>query len=578
MSRKSRQNHSRKAIAKAAPPQATPSSAQGLRFEFSTLAGLSLLLVIATLTLYMPIADHPFIDYDDGTYITENPYIHSGLNFETLKWATTAIYLANWHPLTWMVHAVDFQLYGLNAGGHHVTSMIIHAANACLLFLILAIVTHAVGLSFLVAALFALHPLNVESVAWASELKNVLCTFFFLLSLGAYAWYARKPGILRLMLVLLLFAFGLASKPMVITLPFVLLLLDFWPLCRVQGLTEPSPIFVVPQHSVKSLVLEKLPLFVLSAASAWITVRAQTAWKATELIHVPLGARLTNALVSYATYVVKTFFPIGLALYIPFPIQGTPLWQLLVSLIFLLVLSAFVLRYGLRHRYLLIGWLFFLGTLIPVLGILQVGGQARADRYTYIPVMGLLLSIVWGVSEIADAKRVSVTLRMVSPLLILVVFYALSVRQISYWGSNYELWTHTISVTGNNAMAERTLSMELIRSGRTSEVYQHLRRAVDLDPNDFASRVNLGNAYSSQDRQQEALHEFVTVMDKSTDPRLQLAASINAGSSYRKLGDLNNAENAYRLALRISPNNPSAREGLNAIERVRASPSTASTN
>jgi len=245
------------------------------------------------------------------------------------------------------------------------------------------------------------------------------------------------------------------------------------------------------------------------------------------------------------------------------------------SVIFLLLLSAFVLRFGLRYRYLLIGWLFFLGALVPVIGILQVGGQARADRYTYIPMIGLLLAIVWGVSELEDAKRVRFALRVVPPLLVLFVFFALSVRQISYWDSSYDLWTHTISVTGNNAMAERTLSMELIRSGRTSEVYPHLQRAVELDPNDFASRVNLGNAYSSRGQHQEALKEYRTVIDKSSDPRLLLSASINAGSSYRKLGDFANAEAAYRNALRVAPGNPAAIQGLESVERARASSSPA---
>ena len=568
MSRKRRQKPSAGLAGNSAQAQPTASE---LPFRPISLAGLSLLLAAAALVLYIPIASHPFVDYDDGTYITENSHIQSGLNWQTLRWAFASTYVANWHPLTWLVHAIDFQFFGLNAGGHHVVSMFLHAANVVLLFLVFAFVTREVGRSFSVAALFALHPFNVESTAWASELKNLLCTFFFLLCLGAYAWYSQKPGVTRFLLVVLLFACGLASKPMVITLPFVLLLLDFWPLRRVRNFSKPPAVSHLPQYSALFLVLEKLPLLALSAASAWVTIHAQSAWKATEVVNAPLSLRIDNALISYATYFWKTFLPFGLALYYPFPVHGIPLWQTVISAVLLLALSAFVFWNARRQPYLVTGWCFFLGTLVPVLGILQVGGQAHADRYMYMPIIGLLFSAVWSFSALADAKKISRGVRTGTLLFGLAALYALSARQLTFWHSSYDLWTRSISVTRDNAFAEHILSMELIRSGRTAEVFPHLRRAVELNPNDFASRVNLGNAYSSQGQEREALEQYTAVMEGSDDPRLLLSASINAGSSYRKLGDLTHAEAAYRQALRVSPDNPPAVNGLDSIERARAS-------
>ena len=552
---------------RAASPGATEGFVSG---KPMLVVGLSFLLAVATLLLYSPVASHPFINYDDGPYITHNPNIQSGLTFETVRWASTSIYAANWHPLTWLLHAFDFQLYGNDASGHHVTSMLFHAVNVVLLFLLLAYATRATGPNFFVAALFAVHPLNVESVAWASELKNVLCTFFFLLALGAYGWYARRPGLWRYLLVFLLFALGLASKPMVITLPFVLLLLDFWPLARIQSLPSPSADFPVPQFSALRLVLEKLPLLALSAASAIITVKGQHAGGAMNPIHVSLGLRIANALVSYVMYLVKTFLPFGLALIYPFPTGGIPLWQPLLSVVVLLVISGIVFRYGLRHGYLILGWLWYLGTLVPVIGLVQVGAQARADRYAYIPLIGIFIMLVWSLTKIADEKNVSITWRAVPALLLLAILSAFTFRQISYWNSDYDLWTRTLAVTENNAIAERELSDYLIRSRRLDEVFPHLRRAVDLDPTDLGARLNLGNAYSSQGRNQEALQEYQAVLTQSLDPKLLLTAALNAGSSYLALGDFSSAEAAYRQALRVSPDNRPALQALDALSRMHS--------
>lgn len=568
MARKRRENvRAKDEVATGRSPE---SGASYFRFTASTLAGIAGLLAALTLVLYFPISGHPFVNYDDGPYIIDNPQIQHGIDLETIRWAATAFYDANWHPLTWLAHALDFSLYGQNAGGHHLTSMLLHAVNTALVFLLLAVATRSVGKSAVVAAIFGIHPLNVESVAWAAELKNVLCTFFFLLTLGAYGWYARRPGIGRYLLVALFFALGLASKPMVITLPFVLLLLDYWPLGRLKGLGEPSASFPVPQWPAALLVAEKLPLLALSAMSGWVTVQAQTAWKATEAIHAPLVTRLANAVVSYATYLFETFVPLGLALFIPFPVNGIAVWKVAGSLAVLLVVTAAVVWKGRSKPYLLVGWLFFLGTLVPVLGILQVGGQARADRYMYIPMIGLLCAIVWGISDVLDAKRSSFRLRVAAPVVAMAFLFALSVGQISFWESSYDLWTRSIAITRDNALAERNLAMALIRTGRVREFFPHAERAAELDPQDYGNKVNLGNAYSMQGDERRAVQEYEEVMQKATDPRILVSAAVSAGLSYRHLGELEKAEEAYRFALRVAPGNPAASKGLEALGKAGA--------
>lgn len=538
------------------------------------LAGYTLLLAIATTILYLPIAHHPFINFDDGTYIAANPNIENGITPAMVKWAAVSFYAANWHPITWLAHAANIELFGTDPVGHHFVSLLLHIANVVLLFVATAFATRAVARSFLLAALFAVHPLNVESVAWAAELKNLLCTFFFLLAIGAYVWYARKPHASRYGVVFVLFALGLAAKPMVITLPLVLLLLDFWPLRRIRGLNPggnaPEVPAEFPQASLPQLALEKLPLLALSAVSAWITIRAQTEGQATTMIHVPLEVRLENALVSYATYMEKALAPSHLGLFYPFPMSGIPVWKIILSAGVLAAITAVVAGWGRQRGYLVAGWLWFLGTLVPVIGILQVGAQARADRYAYIPMIGLLVMAVWAAADFATAKKAHVAFRVVPALTVFAMFVAVTSRQISYWRSSSDLWAHTLAVTEDNALAEHNLSGALIQTGHTDEALPHLLRAVTLDPGDLASRVNLGNSYAAQGRHQEALREFRIVAEKTKDPKLLFPACVNAGYSYLKLGDLQNAEAAYQLALRISPNNASALAGMKSVERARA--------
>jgi tetratricopeptide (TPR) repeat protein len=471
--------------------------------------------------------------------------------------------------MTWMVHALDFELFGLDAGGHHVTSLLLHAVNAILLFLFLTRATSAVGRSALVAALFAVHPLNVESVAWAAELKNVLCTLFFLLALGAYGWYARKPAASRYVVVALLFVLGLASKPMIMTLPFVLLLLDFWPLRRILKWTQTATNFPVPQRSISSLVLEKVPLLALSIASGVITLYGQRSAGADKMVHVSLTGRFENAIQSYGVYLLKALCPTNLAPFYPYPLASVAIWRPVLAGLFLLCVSALVWRARRKSPYLISGWLLYLGTLIPVIGLVQVGGQAWADRYAYIPLIGIFVMAVWGLADLAVAKVPSFSARLAIATAVLAMLSLLAWHQDSYWNSRYDLWSHTLEVTKNNPVAEHNLAMDLMRSQQWDEAVPHLVRANELNPADTVSLVDLGTVLSSQGRHQDAVVVYEKVLRRSSDPSILLPTYQNLGNEYRRLGNYEKAEANYRQALGIRPDEVGVLRGLDMAIRER---------
>src|SRR5271165_100433 len=426
-----------------------------------------ILLTAVTLSLYSSVSGYPFTNYDDTDYVTENQQVQAGLRWHTFVWAVTTGEAANWHPLTWISHALDCQLYGLNAGGHHLTSVLWHALNVVLLFLLLMQATGMTVRSAVVAALFAVHPLNVESVAWVAERKNVLSMFFFLLALGAYGCYARRPDWKRYAAVAVLFVLGLASKPMVITLPCVLLLLDYWPLGRVQGWTKPSTTFPVPQTAWVRLIAEKTPLLLLSLASGVVTMIAQQSGHAVVPAgHLPLLVRAQNALYSYAMYVVKLFWPVHLAVLYPHPLDKLTFLQVALSALFLIAVSVFVWRVRIKRPYLVTGWLWFLGTLVPVIGLIQVGAQGMADRYTYLPGIGLFVMLAWRGFEWSEERSADSRIIAAGTVTILVVLCALTFRQIGHWRSSYDLWTHTCAVTESNFVANDKLGDLLLKQGR----------------------------------------------------------------------------------------------------------------
>lgn len=518
---------------------------------------MCLLLVVATLALYNPVNRHPFVNYDDDRYITENPHVHNGLTWRTITWAFTATEQGNWHPLTWLSHALDYQLFHQNPAGHHFTSLLIHAANAVLLFLFLMYATRRLGPSLFVAALFALHPINVESVAWVAERKNVLCTFFFFATLIAYCWYARQPDWRRYLVFAGLFVLGLMSKPMVITLPFVLLLLDYWPLGRIRGGRADAT-----AAPLSKLVVEKLPLIALSAASAVITMQAQRAGGAMRsTAQFSLAVRLENAVMAYAMYLWKMIWPSHLSPIYPHPGDSLAGWQVGTSALVLLAVTAVALKFRAR-RYLLTGWLWFLGTLVPVIGLVQVGDQAMADRYAYIPLVGIFIMIAWRIADLADSKQIGLVVRVIPAACVLLALSFATNRQLGYWSSNYDLWTHAVAVTGRNFIAQDNLGGALLWLGKTDEAYLHFQAAAEINPLDPMSRSNLGAYLQEHGHMAEAIEKYNRVITLTSDPGLLAATYANLGAAYRKLGEDEKARTSYDQALQLNPNQYNAYLGL----------------
>jgi protein O-mannosyl-transferase len=504
---------------------------------------LGLTLAVVTVALYYPVSHYQFVSYDDGLYITDNWHIKYGLSWSGVKWAFTANYADNWHPLTWLSHGLDCQLFFLNSGRHHATNLLLHAMNAVLLYWVLLRATGYAGRSFMVAALFALHPINVESVAWVSERKNLLSMVFFLLALGAYRWYAREPRAGRYATVALLFALGLMAKPQIITLPFVLLLWDYWPLRRMfagsQG--SPSQTQVIPAKSFSWLVLEKLPLVGLAVASAVITLHAQR--EATT--PYPFSVRLANALVSYAWYVKKAFWPSHLALLYPHPPGLPPIRQMAAASLLLLVITALVVA-ARRHRYLLTGWLWFLGTLVPMIGLVQVGRQAMADRYAYLSLVGLFIMVCWGVAEWSEQLHLRPVWLRVASVAALLALAVVAHRQIGYWQDSYALWSRSIQLTSPNQGAEDNLGVVLMNEGRFQEALPHLQEAVALDPQSPIYNLNLAICEHRLGNLTQALQHYQAVIRLTQNDVPHYAqrrhdAFYYMSFVYRDLGDLPHA-------------------------------------
>jgi len=529
-----------------------------------------LFLVAATLALYSPALHYPFANYDDQHYVTANRHVQAGVTEGVLAWSLTSTEEDNWHPLTWLSHALDCQIYGLNPGGHHATSVLLHAANVVLLFWFLFRATSALGRSLLVSALFAVHPLNVESVVWIAERKNVLSTFFFLLTLGAYGWYSRRPGALRYLLVATLFVLGLASKPMVITLPFVLLLLDLWPLRRIQGKSA-APTKEMRRReakikrvavknrsrsgevSVSQSILEKLPLLVMCAASAWITVIAQQRGGAVRTLQrFPFWWRAANAVHAYAAYLGKTVWPTRLAVYYPMG-HGLGSGSIILASAFLVGVSLLAWRERRRRSYLIVGWLWYLGTLVPVIGLVQIGDQAMADRYAYIPLIGVFVMVAWGSAELADRAGLDLKFRCAISAVVLAALFALSLRQISFWRSDFDLWTHDLAVTHQNSVAAEGLSSALLVMGRPEEALAGFQEAVRANPRDPFKHVNLGADLAQCGRVQDAIKEYQAAISMTTDPHIQGRCYDTLATFYDELEDYARVRESYRQAVRVDP-------------------------
>jgi hypothetical protein len=544
---------------------------------------ICLLLSIATFALYSPAVKHPFIfEWDDACYVVKNSHVQVGLKWNMVTWALTSNRCGNWHPVTWLSHALDCALFGLHSSGHHVTSILLHLLNVMLLFLLLNRATGAIGRSAVVSSLFAVHPFNVESVVWIAERKNVLSTLFFLLSLAAYGWYARNPSMKRYGALVACFLLGLASKPMVITLPCVLLLLDFWPLRRSPGwdwlshqrlnlvtdthvgsLVQVSgePALLAGQVRISRLILEKLPLFVIAAASAMITVFAQRSHNFLQ-VGMSLPVRMENAIYSYAMYVWKAFWPVRLAAFYPHPWETLASWRIGVAAFFLLAVSVLVWRQRGPRPYLLTGWSWFLVTLVPVIGIVQVGLQAMADRYAYIPLMGIFVMAAWGVADLSEGCQLRFQFRTVAVTTVLVVLALLTSRQIGYWRSSYDLWTRTLQVTKDNSTGNEMMAAALLASGRTVGALPYLQEATRIRPLNPTDRLSLDGALAASGNIPAAIAEYEAARPLASDPGMLLLIYENLGRLYGQAGNYSKARASYQQALQIDPQEVAARDGL----------------
>jgi protein O-mannosyl-transferase len=467
---------------------------------------LAILLGLAVMTFgfYAQVIGHQFITLDDPTYIQENPMVNRGVTLAGLAWAFTTFHATNWHPLTWISHMIDCQLFGTNAGRHLLVSALIHVANTLLVFCFLLRTTHARWPSALVAALFALHPLHVESVAWASERKDTLSTFFGLLSLIAYMRYAEAPSINRYAWVALTLALGLLAKPMLVTWPLVMLLLDYWPLHRLRRLDTRGELSVL-----RNLVVEKLPLLALVAASVIITFLAQSRGGAVRtFVDAPVAVRLSNVLVSYAKYLLLTFWPNNLAIYYALAPEGIPASQIIGAAFLLFGITAFCLFQRRIRPYLMVGWLWFLGTLVPVIGLVQVGGQTMADRYFYIPSIGLFIALVFGLADIAKSWRVAPAFSAGIAGGVLLILATLTNAQIQRWRDSFTLFDHTLAVTPPNLHIEHNLGLALGGSGRYDEAAAHFEKTLQIDRNFYDGLVGMGVTRGLQGRLPEAIEYF----------------------------------------------------------------------
>ena len=522
-------------------------------------AVVCLLLAAATLALYNPVNSDPFVNDVDVRYVTENTHVQQGLTRQTVVWALTSMEVANWHPLTWMSHALDCSLFHLNPAGHHFTSVLLHTVNVVLLFLLLIWATECLGPSLFAAVLFALHPINVESVAWIAERKNVLCTTFFLLALWAYGWYAQKPGWKRYLAVAALFIAALAAKAMVITLPFVLLLADYWPLNRVAAPGRESE--AMPASTWPRLVGEKIPLFFVSAADAIVTMQAQQASGAVRSsAQFSLAIRLADAIYAYGMYLWKMIWPARLAPLYPHPGDSLAARQVAAAALILVGISILVFRFR-SHRYLVVGWLWFLGTLVPVIGLVQVGDAAMADRYAYIPLIGLFIMIAFGLADIAQHTKLGWWQGIPATVVILALALATH-RQIGYWQSSYDLWSHTLAVTENNFIAEDNLGGALILEGKEEVAHPYFEAAARINPRDPLSRSNLGTYAQTHHRLREAIADYQQAIDLTSDHGLRAQNYANLGAAQRELGEDEAARDSFEQSLVENPSQFNAWIGL----------------
>lgn len=523
---------------------------------------ICLALIAITWAVFGQTLTHDFVNFDDHVYVYENPLVIKGVSTEGMVAAFTQAHARNWHPLTTLSHMLDCQLYGLNPRGHHLTNVILHIVAVLLLFLLLKQMTHALWQSSFVAALFAIHPLHVESVAWIAERKDVLSAVFFMLTLLAYARYTRAASVFRYILVILLFAFGLMSKPMLVTLPFVLLLLDYWPLGRIGSDDQQL------RRQLQSLIIEKIPLFALSVFSCVATLFAQRTGP-TAIDQLPLLWRLQNAIVSYVTYIWKMLWPMRLGVFYPHPNDGISLLNVTTALAVVVAVTLAVIILRRTKPYLLTGWFWYLGMLVPVIGLVQVGEQARADRYTYLPQIGLYMMMAWTVGDLSvSSTRLG---RALVAMTAAVAILALGVRafdQTSYWKNSETLWNRALAVTGENDVAHNNLGFLFLRRGELDKATSEFQMALQIRSKNTQSHYglgmaliqsNLGNVLARQhlyDAAVDHLQEAVKLRPDYAD------AYFNLGTVLFQKGQIDEAITQWRKALEIHPHDAEAHRNV----------------
>lgn len=507
-------------------------------------------LGIIAVALYAPVHNHPFFNLDDYLDIVDNVHVHHGLNWETIRWSFVTTNMANWIPLSWLSFALNYRMFGADPAGHHDVNVLFHALNVLLLFWIVKRATGYTGRSFMVAALFAVHPMNVEAVAWVVELKTLLSTFFFLIALGAYRWYARDPTDKRYSVIALLFACGLLAKPQVITFPCVLLLWDYWPLQRMlpNGASASPPLATndFPQRSFSQLVKEKLPLLYLCIVDAMFTVYSQGSVRPG--LMPPLSARLKNAVFSYLLYVKKFFWPAGMAPELPHRGAWLTWWQVLASVVFLLAITALVLA-NRRYRYLPMGWFWFLGILVPMIGILQPGRQGMADRFGYLPYIGLFIIVCWGVADWAKQQQVSVAWVAAASTIVLVALSIVTHRQIGFWADNLTLWEHGAATVSNHWVADANIGLHLVSRGRLAEAMPYFYRASALAPDEGFSNMYIGYEEQQKGHLAEAISRYDHALrDFNLTLEQQALVYKNMAVAYRDMGNVAKANECYAKA------------------------------
>ncbi len=527
----------------------------------------SLFLTIITLATFWRVQNHHFINLDDNVYITENRHVNEGLKTKNISWAFTTFYHGNWSPITLLSHMIDCQVYGFNPAGHHFNNLLFHIANTLLLFLFLQRTTRLLWQSAFVAALFALHPLHVEPVAWISSRKDVLSTFFFMLTLFTYSRYAENPGVIRYLIVLLFFIMGLLSKAMLVTLPFILLLMDYWPLGRIRfkqseinGCQAMNKKYrkAFPQQLIK----EKYPFFILSLVMGIIAFLAQQKLGALpDLEALPLKFRMANGVLSYGTYIFKMIYPIKLSIFYPYP-GMRPLWLITGVVVFLIITTGVAFKMAGKYPYFITGWLWYLVTLLPVIGFVQIGSHVMADRYTYIPLTGLFIVITYGISSFISRGRYHGFFLIPAGVFLLVFLISVTDAYLRKWSNSTSLFQHALSVTKNNYLALNNLGTTLYLQGKEEEAISYYREAIRINPFYAEAHYNLGVVLARQGHLEEAeAHYKETLRINPNHER----ANNNLGLLYDKKGMLSKAIQYYNEALRIRPDDEVAHTNIGVV-------------